>query len=166
VIGRTNCFSIKNLVRIDAFSRIHEKNAFPQIRKGFFGEGEGRRREREIRAFPRGSSVPHFSTFLAIQNCSQRASAQRPGAGMQQPRAGAAARNAGAAARDAGAGAPAAGATPSGTTAASGCAAFVGGVVRPARSCRRSTQARRAAGGLQHACARSGLCARAQSFCA
>jgi hypothetical protein len=51
---------------------------------------------------------------------------------MQQPRAGAAARDAGATGRDAGAGAPAAGATPSGTPAASGCAAFVGGVVRPA----------------------------------
>ena len=42
---------------------------------------------------------------------------------MQQPRAGDAARDAGAAA---GVGAP-----PSGTTAASGCVAVVGGVVRP-----------------------------------
>ena len=56
----------------------------------------------------------------------QSASACRPGAGMHQPRAGDAA-------RDAGAAAPAAGETPSWTTAASGCAAFVGGVVRSAR---------------------------------
>jgi hypothetical protein len=48
-------------------------------------------------------------------------SARRPGAGMQQPCAGAAARDAGAAAR----------APPSGTPAASGCAAFAGGVLRP-----------------------------------
>ena len=66
-----------------------------------------------------------FLTFLAIdKNCSsQSASARRPGAGMQQPRAGAAVRDAGAAA---GVGAP-----PSGAPAASGCAAFAGGVVRP-----------------------------------
>ena len=35
--------------------------------------------------------------------------------------------------------------------------------LRPAPPCRGSTQARRAAGGLQHACARSGLCARARA---
>jgi len=67
----------------------------------------------------------HFrnrNVWLVIQS----ASACRPGAGMQQPRAGDAA-------RDAGAAAPAAGETPSWTTAASGCAAFVGGVVRSAR---------------------------------
>jgi hypothetical protein len=55
-----------------------------------------------------------------LPNCGP--SARRPGAGMQQPCAGAAARDAGAAAR----------APPSGTPAASGCAAFAGGVVLPA----------------------------------
>jgi len=50
-------------------------------------------------------------------------SARRPGAGMQQPCAGAAARDAGAAA--------AGRAPPPGAPAASGCAAFAGGVVRP-----------------------------------
>jgi len=41
-----------------------------------------------------------------------------------------------------------------------------GGCRAPCRTapfCRGSTQARRAAGGLQHACARSGLCARARA---
>ena len=43
---------------------------------------------------------------------------------------------------------------------------FCGGCRALSALCSRSTQARRAAGGLQHACARSGLCARAQSSCA
>ncbi len=92
-----------------------------------------------------------------LPNCGP--SARPPGAGMQQPRAGAAARDAGAAGH----------ATPSGTPAASGCAAFAGGVVRPPATL--SDRAviphrrggRQAAGGLQHACARSGLCARAHA---
>jgi hypothetical protein len=78
---------------------------------------------------------------------------------MQQPRAGDAARDAGAAA--------AGRAPPSGAPAASGCAAFAGGVVRPPAvrriRARSHTRTRRAAGSLQHACARSGRCARARA---
>ncbi len=84
-------------------------------------------------------------TFLAIdKNCSsQRASARCPGAGMQQPRAGAAARDAGAAA----------GAPPSGAPAASGCAAFAGGVVRPPAALRfRAVVPHRRTGRPQAAC--------------